>query len=456
MRKSVYIHFKQGIDNIWLLKLKRTVSLIVMIMMAPLLLSACGAFRLHDAGRLETSQEALELASELSSGGGAVFEPMENNRKSVNDTLKVLRKKTNDYEYETFKDIVADMSADEIAKRLVEAIEYRIDIYNSIEKMEKNMIAEINDILDEQTEITGYLNETLNDKTDLEKTLKRVEGRLEWIEKIISNVVKLHDKTGTTIKESLTDLTDPITENEKEISSIVDSAKAALKDVEDDELVNDAMKLLRQVSQEVASIEQIRLSEMGLHLKEIRRHKKLLTDQDTVSICRLFVPALGRLYSALSDKEKVDDLVETLKTIERYKCIKNLNIKKLRPDIQDLWQHEEGEEIISNTLAQYVAEDLEKNQSSGKSPELVAALGIFLFSERQMFEDAELELAQERHRYSIKISKINAQQRADLVHQLAQGLSIYYKGGIKPEEVANIALLASQVGALTFIGSQVD
>ncbi len=129
---------------------------------------------------------------------------------------------------------------------------------------------------------------------------------------------------------------------------------------------------------------------------------------------------------------------------------------EFNPDIQDLWQHEEGEEVKGNTLAQYVAEDLDKNKSNGKSPELVASLGILLFYERQLFDDARWLLVRESHRHSIRISRINVQQRTILVHQLAQGLEIYYQGGIKPEEVANIALLAGQVGALGFIGTQVD
>jgi hypothetical protein len=84
----------------------------------------------------------------------------------------------------------------------------------------------------------------------------------------------------------------------------------------------------------------------------------------------------------------------------------------------------------------------------------VAALGILLFHEGPFLSGARLDLEQARHRHSIRLSALSAQQRVDLVHQLSEGLEIYHRGGIKPETVAELLLMASQVGALGFIGAQ--
>lgn len=103
----------------------------------------------------------------------------------------------------------------------------------------------------------------------------------------------------------------------------------------------------------------------------------------------------------------------------------------------------------------------DKNRPAGEQaaallggPRLVAALGILLFHEAPFLADAQLELERARHRHSIRLSAVNAQQRVELVHQLSEGLEVYHRGGIKPEAVAELLLRAAQVGALGFIGVQ--
>ena len=77
-----------------------------------------------------------------------------------------------------------------------------------------------------------------------------------------------------------------------------------------------------------------------------------------------------------------------------------------------------------------------------------------MFYERFLVDDTIREMASEQHLHSIRLSRINAGQRADIVNQLAQGLEIYYQGGVKPEEIAQLLLLATQAGGIFFVGSQ--
>jgi len=53
------------------------------------------------------------------------------------------------------------------------------------------------------------------------------------------------------------------------------------------------------------------------------------------------------------------------------------------------------------------------------------------------------------------LSEINLRQNIDLVHQITEALRIYYQGGIKPEEIAELIIMSSQVAALFLIGLNV-
>lgn len=86
---------------------------------------------------------------------------------------------------------------------------------------------------------------------------------------------------------------------------------------------------------------------------------------------------------------------------------------------------------------------------------LIASVGILLFVEEPADRKVALDLAKERHLHSIQLSRINSQERLDLVGQVAEALRIYYQGGLTPAEAAQAILLASQVLSLAFIGSQV-
>ncbi len=74
-------------------------------------------------------------------------------------------------------------------------------------------------------------------------------------------------------------------------------------------------------------------------------------------------------------------------------------------------------------------------------------------------EESEILKLQSRpaileHEYSIKLSAINSREHEALIARGLEGLAIYYKGGIKPETIANF-LRAAQAVALAIIGAGV-
>lgn len=496
---------KVDVDKAKLQKYRCSVFRFVLIVVMPFMLVACGAFRIQDKGRSEVAQQAVESSKEFSSGGSAVFGPMEQNLDSVRDTQEKLSEIAYKQAYELRKRIVASMCADDIAKKLVETMNERIKIIEEIETSQSETVRSINEQLDRQVSLTKILNES-NNKDDFEKTVERVNNRLNWVEKIFTNASKLREslkkeskdgKDEKTGEDGLSDLlltrlnkdnTNNTSENKSEsekkdinkgkiIQDLLSKAKDTLKKIEKDEQVNTATKLLQQVGLECASIEQARLVEMKRHLGEIRRIKELIDSHDVNSVKVLFAPAIAHLLPVLSKEVK-----EEVKTLICKEIFKRYSL-----EWSDFEETKEREQYIKDcwadtkTLANYVVNDLKKYEESqknvakdesknetdsneipniekeyiGKSPRLIGGFGIFVCYEREYFRNEQLLLARENHRYSIRLSKINAQQRVDIVNQLTQGLNIYYKGGIKPEEVAEIALLASQVGSLAFIGTQV-
>ena len=111
----------------------------------------------------------------------------------------------------------------------------------------------------------------------------------------------------------------------------------------------------------------------------------------------------------------------------------------------------DGEEV---TLAQYLASNVKREAENAQGPQLVAALGILIFVERPFLDIAVNRLYEENNRHVLRLSKINSQQRASLLTELAAGIEIHEQGGFKPEEVSGLVLFAAQVGALFFIGFQ--
>jgi hypothetical protein len=236
--------------------------------------------------------------------------------------------------------------------------------------------------------------------------------------------------------------------NDKEaLDKAVDAAKTSLKNIDKSPTVTASTLLLQRTAEQVISAEQSRLLVMREHLAGLERLRDSLVVRDRIDVCNLFLTAAGQVYAALGEKGKttLDAVFQKLKNSKRYECLGTLDLKQ-SPDITPLWS--------GGTLADYVAADIAAHKQGAKSPELVGALGILLFHERRLFADAELNLARERHLYSIRLSRVNAQQRAGLVHQLSASLEIYYQGGVKPETVAQLILAAAQVGALTLIGVQ--
>jgi hypothetical protein len=414
--------------------------------------SGCGVIRIHDAGREQLASEAVALAATISAGTGDVFTPMEQNLNAVQSTQDKLRKLADAHELETFQLILPRLTPSDIAGRLVKAMDTRNKVFADLQKRESEANQAINETLNRQTVVTQLLDDRA-EASSTATTLARLRKRLDWLDDVGRALDKLHEGLSSgTAKPDAAGAAQEVTDASARASTAADAfnnafaaAKHSLKTVDESPTVTAAAQLIRSLAEQALGMEQSRLLAMRQHLAAVQRLADGLSVRDQITVCDLWVPAVGQIYSALTDRTQVDKLLADLTTSKRYKCLGGAD--PIQPlDLTALW--------AKGTLREYVAAEIKANGLKAKSPELVGALGIILFYERRLFDDALLNLAREQHLHSIRLSRINAQQRAALVNQLSEGLEVYYRGGIKPETLAQLILSAAQVGAITFVGAR--
>ncbi len=320
--------------------------------------------------------------------------------------------------------------------------------------------------------------ETSSATRSLGQSLKRTKRWLDWIDKGLARFEKVQDaldgvsESGAISGELTTGLgkiSDDANANAAVVSDLVEDAQKALDQVEQDPNPQAARQLLRAAMQQTAAAEQERLLEFRRNLGEIKRLGERLRVRDLVAVCNLYVPALGALFPAIADTKLRKNLTKVtagLANSGRYKtgsaasCLPNLIGMQPVAARRSQW----GSPPNPPRLDNYVASALNAAKASPNDKKIVAqaklsirlvgAVGILVFYERFLVADTIREMASEQHLHSIRLSRINAGQRADMVNQLAQGLEIYYQGGVKPEEMAQLLLLAAQVGSIVFVGSQ--
>jgi len=422
--------------------------------------AGCESFRLHDAGRLEMAKETAKLASEIGSSSAGVFGAMDDNLDTVSSAQSKLRRLTDQHELDTFKNILNRLDADRLANRLVRAIDDRLAVRGQIASWREDAMRGVNEALDRQKLISELLADTAAGRAGAntpQQTLKRIEGRLKWLDTVFGNLKDVHERTSArtpsggpteTIARAVASTSGAVTANEESFRRVLGAAQRALKQANDDERVSAALQLVRRAAEETAGMEQSRLLELRRYVAEIERLDDRLAVRDRISVCNLVTAAVGHLYGATSDPAKLERVWNDLKQTGRFECLDGIDLTdgERAAAVRRRWQ--------GRVLPQYVGADIQDRQDKATAPELVAAVGILLFHERRMFDAAQLDLARAAHRHSIRLSRVNAQQRIDLVHQLSEGLAIYYRGGIKPETVAELILFAGQVGALYTIGAR--
>lgn len=476
-----------------------------------LALSSCSeVLRLHDEGRLKITQEAVKLAAEFSAGIDPVFDPMLENLEAVDKVQPKLRARDDKSFMASFEEDLPRLTAEQLGMHVFLTTAQRIVTFDQIDNAIALAATRVNETLDRQQKVTKFLQDAATQKGDVEEALARVNKRIAWIEGRLEQVEKLRSKAGKvgSAGAKLAEALKKATDKEK-IEAALKHAKDVIEGVEQDEQLSNAKKLLKEFADEIAAAEKIRLEEMQRHLKAVKQIRKLIEDRDRIAICSLGLRAIETIYPGIMGStiqvnsfmptkllKRLDEaLARTLgksiapgqtvigdKALDQAFIIMNAQLiatsryegyyetfgeqdacfDGLDPDpglwlpeqdirkIRALWMAEDKRA----TLAHFVAADIMSLGADADGPVLVATLGILIQLEYRALRDGLIALGRELHKHSILVSMVNAQQRAGLVHQLSQGLEVYYQGGFKPEKVAELLLLAGQVGALSIIGAK--
>jgi hypothetical protein len=448
------------------MKVKRQTCLGGVALVALVGLVGCEGMHLHDPGRLKAASEASALAKEFSADGNAVFAPMEENLDAFTAIENDILKLANEHELETFLRIVAGYKADEVAGELLDTMGTWNDNIDAFDMFEANAVQGVNAALDRRDHVAEVL--TAGERraggatpTTVAETLDRLTARLATIEANASRFITAFDRvnglasdaaTGTNVNSLGTN----VEANTALIGKWTGAAQDALDAVDKDEQLVAARALLVATIQQQVAAEHRRLSEYRRYLGEVRRLRQTFDTRERVAVCQLFTVAFYRVLPGVSDPTDLVALFERLGAEPRYTEHDYCAFAEIRDANGNLKSSPKGRADWGDgdaTLSEYVAANVKRLGEHATGPQLVAGLAILAFVERPFLDGAVNQLYVERTRHTIRLSKVNAQQRADLMRDLAASLEIYEQGGIKPEEVARLALFASQVGALFYIGA---
>lgn len=413
-----------------------------------LALAGCTSLRLHEAGRSETAQEALDLAKEIQGEDTGVFDTMHDNIDAIATVRQKAQQKLNDVRYDSFMFAVAEMTADDVLEELTDALVEHREILVTVDTGVKAARTHIADALARQKTISEIVKvECVAPKDSIECLIASIDKRLDWLESNLEKLEKAIDGASGN-DQSASSAIAPDAAGEHELGKIkekIEEAREVLEAPLEDPQVKAAQNLLIRAGQELTLLEQERLLEFRRHLSAIERIQAEMTGRHVAYMDELMLSSLAAVDVDKAVEEAEIRQGGPLEENEKTTVAKNVA------------QWNKGDEN-ERDFSQYLEASLARgavDEFGRISVDLVQSFAAILFVEQYRDEQVALALATEQHRHSINLSEINLRQNMDLVHQITEALQIYYKGGIKPEELAEIIILSSQVAALIYIGSEI-
>lgn len=435
-----------------------------MAIVAGFLFFGCASLRLHDPERLQKAKEVAALSEELRAGETSPYAAMEDNLEVVAEARRESGAQLWEIRRKAFEDEMAELTAEDVRGELLQALEDHERTLQSVSEMALQAAADVKTALERQKLITEILHgrDTL-EAGSIEEVLKAVNERLVWVQDTVAAINKVAGRLNREIADRRSDRKGSRTEEvlaafarisgqieagmpaaQKALQTQIEASERLLAAVEESPEVDAAMELLLQAGREISMLEDSRLQEMRRHLQAVQLIEESVKERHRIFIVYLMLPSLNR--TAVETGARIWEKYREEFGLPEYTAEMQRQDREVQ---RRLWPPQA-------TLAQYVANAFDADDPArGKAAvQLVESLGVLLFVEQPQDLASEIELATELHRHSIRLSQINAQQRLDVVNQIAQSLQIYYSGGVDPSEVAQMILLAAQVGALTYIGTQ--
>ncbi len=429
----------------------------------------CANLRLHNKARADIADEAARLAGEIRGSESNPFATMEANLKAAHQENLKGYELTQQLYFELFKEGFAQMDREQLREEIGNLWDDHQNTQNQLEQA----MSEIARTVDRELGRQSLISQSLNEKpvVDLAGALTKVNKRLKWLEELSDFADWAERDLGgaDTAPGTDADQRQAFQENLADIHGLFERSLDA-------EQVKQARTLQQQLSQEVLQFEARRMLEYQRFLSEVEALRRSFDFYNADYMNKLLFPVLQQIdlakYKQIcgTDPESMDAEETADGASDAASCIRDEDLLRCQQEINDsLWGPKTTVEGYLSSLlgaefqlpsclldllgsdADLIAEVKANRRNQGL--EMVGAIAILVFVENPRDLASMQELALSRHLHSIKLSELNADYNMALVEKVAQSNQIYYAGGIKPEEIAEMILLTTHLAAITAIAT---
>lgn len=429
----------------------------------------CANLRLHNKARAAIAEEAAKLAGEIRASESNPFVTMETNMEAAHQQNLKAYELTRQLYFELFKEGFPQMDRDQLREEIGNVWDDHLNTNTELDRTMNEVAKAVDLELSRQKLISKSLNEAPS--VDLASALAKVNQRLKWLEDLSDfvNRAKTDFGGGKAGTESASDQPDAFRSTLTHIDNLFEKSLSA-------DGVKRAQALKERLSQEVLQFEARRMLEYQRFLSEVESLRRSFEFYNADFMNKLMFPVLKQINvpkykeickdfpepaggaggpdgaSAMVDCERDDELLNCQEEI-------NNDLWAAKTTVSDYVTRVLGDGFeLPQCLREMLGDDARliarvTANRRGQALEMIGAVGILVFVENPRDLQTLQELALSRHRHSIKLSQINADYRMALVEKVAQSNQIYYAGGIKPEEIAEMILLTTHLAAISAIAT---
>ena len=246
-------------------------------------LTGCESFRLHDAGRLQLATEAATLSQEIRSSSGGAFTAMERNLNQVQDAQDEIAAILDEQRYGAFRQALGTMTREDIEDELDHTESVHDEVQHHVNANVETAVRRVDAQMRRRESLDPGRPAAPGD-TDLEQTLERIDRHLTRFEGVAKNSTKAL---------GLLQIESP--ESEAKLQEAIGALQSTLKIFRDatanDPTAKEALQLVLESGQEIATGEMKRLGEMKRHLTVLKGLQAQLATRDTDFRGQLLAPA---------------------------------------------------------------------------------------------------------------------------------------------------------------------
>jgi len=404
------------------------------------ILQGCAALRLQDAPRAQTAQEVVTLAEDIlpmeasdpQNGppkAAPPFAAMLDNLATVGMADRGVQRLLAEARREAFLDDLGDLSRDDLLEEVDHVLQQHLLTVEIIDQQVAGVLSESAETFDGAPLSLEVTLEKLEERMAL---LQQQQDQMEGALSRFQGMKETEDGNGD---EDAVPAVDP------DLLTTVDSALQAAAHG----LPQDSQVLMLETSLELTRAQLQRLAATRTHLRTVQGLVRDFRARHEAYFETLMIPTLLALATREENLDRLeqigDALPSTLRDLPGELATAGSQVVLRLEQRQTQWR--ETPSWLDWLTAQSASQ---ANPRQGiEAARVAVAVALLLFAEPEADQAFLMQIAEERHRHSIRTSEINTQERILLVHQTAEALRIYYQSGLSPSQIARAFLLGSNI-----------